>query len=128
LKIVISIPVHENAEVVMDQINNFQFFVPESIIVLHVSKEFTGWGNHSIKDFEKFDNVLVNPMRMSTSYSTGILTYLHMLNFNFASKYCNFDFYNLHSSNELFINSGLANYIENFDSGFFQYRGFHQYQ
>lgn len=120
MKVVISIPVHENAEVVLDQINNIRFFVPESIIVLHVSKEFTGWGTNTIADFEKIDGVLVNPMRYSTSYATGILLYLHMSNFEVASSYYDFDFFNLHSSNELFIKFGLIDHLKNYEAGFFR--------
>jgi hypothetical protein len=120
MRVVISLPVHENAEVVLDQINNIRFFVPESIIVLHISKEFTGWGNYTVADFEKMDGVLVNPMRYSTSYATGILLYLHMSNFEVASSYCDFDFFNLHSSNELFIKFGLIDYLKNFEGGFFR--------
>lgn len=119
MKIAISLPVHENAEVVIDQINNIRFFVPESIIILHVSKEFADWGDYNIKDFEKIDNVLVNPIRFSTSYSTGILVSLHLSNFEFISENQNFDYFNLHSSNELFFKSGLACYLRTFEAGFF---------
>jgi hypothetical protein len=107
--------------VVIDQVNNIQFFVPESVVVLHFSKQFTNWGKYSIKDFEKMDNVIVNPARIPTSYATGILLYLHMLNFKAAVSNCNFDVFTLHSSNELFVKPGLSKYLEKYDSGFYQH-------
>jgi hypothetical protein len=119
LKIVFSLPVHENADVVIDQIRNFQFFAPDSLILLHVSNEFCGWGKYSIKDFEKMDNVIVNPARMSTSYGTGVIVKLHVSNFEEAQKHCKFDFFNLHSSNDMFIKHGLESYLKTSESGFF---------
>lgn len=60
---VISIPVHERAEVVIDQICNYKFFCPDCGIVLHISNGFN-WKESLLSEEEflaalkTFDNVL----------------------------------------------------------------------
>lgn len=123
LKIVFSIPIHEKAEVVLDQIYNYKYFVKNPIIVIHVSSIFD-WENSLIKEKEfikvvnEIENVYVNPERIETSIG-GLLVKIHNSNFNFASKLLSSDFnyFYLSSSNDLFILKGIENFIIDYDSG-----------
>lgn len=68
----ISVPVHERAEVVIDQICNYKFFCPDCEIVLHISNGFN-WKDSLIKEEDflsvlgEFENVFVNPTRLNTA-------------------------------------------------------------
>lgn len=119
MKIAISVPVHENMEVVFDQIANIRYFVPESIIVIHVSRQFTGWNGYGISDLKRLDNVEINPTRMNTSLLAGVQCDLHLSNFRYIDSIENIDYFNLHSSNELFISHGVKDYVLGYDAGFF---------
>lgn len=118
MKIAISVPVHENIEVVFDQIDNIRHFVPNSIIVIHVSKQFAGWKGYGISDLERFDNVTVNPIRMGTSLAAGVQCDIHLSNFQHVREAENIDYFNLHSSNEMFVTHGMEEYVRGFDAGF----------
>jgi hypothetical protein len=124
VKIAISLPIHENIAVVLDQIDNIRYFVPNSIIVIHVSKQFTGWKGHETSDLERFDNVTVNPIRMGTSLGLGVQCDIHLSNFKHVREIENIDYFNLHSSNELFVTHGMDAYVRDFDAGFFNNKVF----
>ena len=120
---IISIPVHERAEVVIDQICNCKFFCPDCGIVLHISKGFN-WKNSLLKEenflsaLSKFENVFVNPMRLNTAFADIVHT--HISNFEYVSKIAEFEYFSLGASNDLFvrhmpcIKEGDANFNENF--------------
>ncbi|MBM3268774.1 MAG: hypothetical protein FJZ01_14125, partial [Candidatus Sericytochromatia bacterium] len=40
MRLAISIPVHEQPAVVLDQIANIRHFAPDALVVLHVSRNF----------------------------------------------------------------------------------------
>jgi len=114
----ISIPVHEQMDVVIDQINNINYFVPNTIIILHASAQFNEFNKVRINDL--FDNVYINPKRMSTSYGTGILTHIHTSNYLALKNMSDIDYFILMSSNELFLKPNCDEYIRKYDAGVFQ--------
>ena len=103
---VISIPVHERAEVVIDQIVNYKFFYPNCGIVLHISNGFN-WKDSLLKEedflsvLNGFENVFVNPTRLNTVW--GDIIHTHISNFEYVSKVAEFEYFSLNSSNDLFV-------------------------
>lgn len=115
--ILISIPVHEKVEVVMDQIANIRKFAPDSQIVIHPAKQFVKSSNilDAVKDLEA---VWVNSNPLYTGF--GMVLKCHISNFQFAKKVkIPFTHFCLHSSNDLFVRSGVESYIRKYDFGFF---------
>ena len=117
MNVVVSILVHEEPKVVVDQIRNIQYFVPNTTIVLHVSKNFK-WPQ-SIKNFDlsEFNKVYINPTRLPTKWATGSIALAHISNFKYISEICDFDYFLLQASNELFVAKGVEEYICNYDAG-----------
>ena len=103
---IISIPVHERAEVVIDQICNCKFFCPDCGIVLHISKGFN-WKDSLLKEenflsvLSGFENVFVNPTRLNTAFADIVHT--HISNFDYVSKITEFEYFSMEASNDLFV-------------------------
>lgn len=103
---VISIPVHERAEVVIDQICNYKFFCLDCGIVLHISNGFN-WKESLLSEEEflaalkTFDNVFVNPTRLDTAFADIVHT--HVSNFEYVSTVAEFEYFSLGASNDLFV-------------------------
>ena len=106
INLVISLPVHEKAEVVIDQILNIKHFCPTCAIVLHISSSFN-WKDSQLTEEEflsvaqSFDNVFVNPTRLNTGWAEIIHT--HIANFEYVSKIIDFEYFAMSASNELFV-------------------------
>lgn len=111
----ISIPVHEQMEVVCDQIRNINYFVQNPKIVLHISRQFKDFNENMIID--EFDNVHINPVRFFTSLYTPVLSLIHVSNYLFLNEVEDIDYFSLNSSNELFIKRNVEKYIQKFDAG-----------
>lgn len=108
-----SIPVHENQEIINNQIENILNFNPGAKIILHINKSFI---NFNI-DKTKYNNVFINPTRYNYSYAKGLL-WIHIQNFLEAIKInIEFKYFIIGSSNEMFIKNGLISYIEQFKNG-----------
>jgi len=116
MKVVVSLPGHERPEIVINQIQNVQYYMPEAVIVLHISAFFEWNGTENMNVF-KLDNVLINPERIPTVYGQGMLPDVHNSNFKFALKNTDFDYFTMHSSNDMFIKNGVKEYIANYDAG-----------
>ena len=121
----ISIPVHEKTEVVIDQIINFQHFCPDCGIVLHISKSFDYNDSfHTEKEFlfilSTFKNVFVNPNHLDTAFADIVHT--HVSNFKYVSKIVDFEYFALGASNELFVRvmPEIKVYDANFIEGKFE--------
>ena len=122
MKTVISLPVHEALDTVINQIQNYQHFIPEVIIVIHASSFFE-WDDLPEKiELQKMDNILINPDRFPTQRGNGLLVDVHNSNFKFALQNIGFDYFAMHSSNDMFVKKGLENYITNYEAGFAQYK------
>lgn len=114
MKIVVSIPVHEKPDVINNQIENFQKYIDDVYIVLHVSKGF--FKQYSLKDIRQYDRVYINPTHLDTEWADIIHT--HLSNFHYISSVLDFDYFVLHASNDMYIKHGFAQYIQRFDAGF----------
>ncbi|MGL5901211.1 MAG: hypothetical protein ACRCZO_00865 [Cetobacterium sp.] len=110
-KFCISIPVHEKFDVILDQINNINYFLKGAMIILHLSKSFE-IKDEEIKILESFGNVYINSERVSTKW--GHILHAHISNWNFVKKF-EYEYFIFHSSNDMFIKSGLEEEIVKYD-------------
>jgi len=116
--IVFSILVHEKLEIVLDQINNFKKFNPESVIVIHLSKSFRSQINSQICDLEIIRNVYINPISLDTGIGDNSQLFGHIENIRYVlKKSFYFDYVSLHASNDMFVRTGLDLYMRNFEVG-----------
>jgi len=115
VKAIISIPVHERPDVILDQIANINRFFPEADIVLHVSAGY--FEKYKIEPICGQRGVYINPEHMETGWGNIFLT--HVNNFFFVETLGNkYDYFIFHSSNDLYVRHGVAEYIQQFDAGF----------
>lgn len=120
-KILFSIPVHEKLEVVLDQLMNVFTLNPDSGVVLHLSPAFDYQNSKiSLLQFNSIlrqigGDVIINPQSVRTGFFDIIQA--HISNFKYASSVCEFEYFALLASNELFIKNGLIDYVKNYDSG-----------
>lgn len=114
MKILVSIPVHEKPEVINDLILNIRKYVKNSLIVLHISDSF--YNKYNENDIIHDDDVLINPEHLITSWGNIYTT--HISNFLYAKKSVEFDYILLQASNDMFVRSGIEEYICKYDAGF----------
>lgn len=113
-KLLFSIPVHENQEIINNQIENILNYNPNAKIIIHVNKSF-------LKNFDltktNYENVYVNSKSFNYTYSKGLL-WIHINNFLEAiTLNLDFNYFIILSSNEMFIKHGLNLYIETYKNG-----------
>lgn len=124
-KVAISIPVHEQAGVVENQLRNIQHFVPNSAVILHVSGDSPSSFLQEIKTLaRKMDGfVFVNPITYHThapkeaGQVTGLST-VHASNFIFADSVVKFDTFAIDTSNDMFVRTGIDALFDQFACGF----------
>ncbi|MEQ1934220.1 MAG: hypothetical protein ABL962_10150, partial [Fimbriimonadaceae bacterium] len=85
-----------------------------SVVVLHVSRGFSNFALATSGLMRESANVLINPERFDTS-SQGLLP-VHLSNFSYAASKTGFSHFVLHSSNDMYIRSGLADHLKGFDA------------
>lgn len=112
--IAISIPVHENPDVIIDQISNIKKYVPDSLIVLHISKSF--YDNYTDERLLGIENVFINPEHLVTRWGDVISP--HLSNFCYIQAHTKFDYFVMHSSNDMYVRYGVDEYIKKYDAGF----------
>lgn len=119
MKLVVSIPVHEQPDVIIDQIKNIRKFAPGTLIVLHISQNFQ-WPRRGFwkKNFKRLDGVQVNPLQLPTRW--GDLVHVHNSNFRYARTLGDFDYFAMHSSNDLFVSCGVEGFLSGKDAGVHQ--------
>ena len=112
-KLLFSIPVHENQEIINNQIENILNFNLNCKIILHVNKSFKKFDYNQTK----YDNVFINTNNYNYIYGKGLL-FIHISNFlEVIKKDIDFDYFIIISSNEMFIRNGLISYIEKVKNG-----------
>lgn len=114
IKIVISIPVHEKPDVIIDQIQNIKKYFVNAVIVLHISRSF--FRNYSADSLYGLSDVYINPQNLETAWGNIIMT--HVSNFEYISGLIDFDYFLMHSSNDMYVRYGVENYISKYDAGF----------
>ncbi len=108
-----SIPVHEQPDVVLNQIQNFTFYNPDSTIVLHVSAwmpeaDYRQLSSHVVP----LENVYINDERLWSGHADGTQLKMHVLNILYARKLgLNYEFICFHASNDMFVRSGVQSFI-----------------
>ena len=117
-----SIPVHEKPEVVLNQIENFKYFNPNCIVVLHVSLGMSVADYNRLEALlEDLDFVYINPTRLQTGWADGTLFKAHLETMRFAIREgIAFSHFCLHASNEMFVKTGLEDWVNGYDAGFDQ--------
>jgi hypothetical protein len=113
-RLLFSIPVHEQPTVVRDQVENFLKFNPGSIVVLHVSLSFSKLALATSGLMRESEHVLINPVRLDTS-SQGLLP-VHLSSFSYALTKSAFSHFVIHSSNDMYVRSGLSDHLNGFDA------------
>lgn len=116
MKIVVSIPVHEKKDVVIDQIENIKRYIYKPIIVLHISKEFYNNEGGNFQEIEELEDVYINSIHYSVGW--GNIAHVHISNFNYISNITDFDYFLLHASNDMYIKPQIEDYIKQYDAGF----------
>ncbi len=121
--ILLSIAVHEKPEVVLDQLDNFRKFAPDAGIVIHMSGQMAEEFPETADMLRAIEGVWVNTNSFYTGL--GLLLKCHVSNFLYMEKTgIQFSHFCLHSSNDLFVKSGVEDYIRKHDYGFFQFNLF----
>lgn len=117
LKILFSIPVHENNLVVENLIQNIQKYVKHPIIVLHANASFTDF-DETIS--QRYSNVHVNPTRFNHIKFTSMLGIIAS-NFHF-SEHIEYDYHCIFHSNMMFIKHGIEDYYKGTDSSLYSWQ------
>jgi len=110
MSILFSLPVHEEIDVIEDQIKNIFRFTEDAYIAIHISKSFE-CSPQFLKKLTEMKRVLVNPEQLTTSWGTGCLVAVHISNFNYASNLVKVSHIAMLSSNVLFVAHGVCRYI-----------------
>ncbi|ENO1850499.1 hypothetical protein ACA874_004129 [Vibrio vulnificus] len=115
--ILISLAVHENVDVVVNQIENINKYIPDSQVILHISRDFyRSHGNEIINVLKIFENVHINEISLNTGYLDGSVLMSHLSNLKQAIKLnLNYSYILLVGSNEMYVRHGVSDYIELYD-------------
>ncbi len=114
IEIIISIPIHEAAEVACNQADNIKKYVPNSLIIFHICKSYRNV--EEIELLRQKENVVINPTRLETAWGNIIET--HICNFLYAKDNYEFKYFLLHSSNDMYVRRGIEKYIFRYKAGF----------
>lgn len=119
MKILFSILVHENLEIIHDQIINFKKYNPNCLILLHVSKKFKESNIEEINLLpSQYRNVYINSKSIITGLMDNSQLNGHLLNIEYSIvNNIKYDYLSLHASNDMFVKKGLIEYMCNYDAG-----------
>ncbi len=120
VKLLFSIPVHEKPDVIVDQLNNFLLFNPNSNIILHLSRQMIDADVENLRSLiQNFSSVYINTVRFYSGWGDGSLIKIHLSNFEYAlNAKIEFTHCCLHASNDMFVRKGLDFWVDGFDAGF----------
>ena len=108
-----SLPVHEQQDIVENQIENILKHNPGAKIMLHVNPSFTSFKKDSIN----YPNVFINSKQFNYCWGNGLL-WVHIQNYIEANRLnIEFDHFLLIASNEMFIRGGLLEYVDKNKNG-----------
>lgn len=118
-KLYISLLVHEQPEVILDQLRNFKRFAPGAVLILHLSQGFAPPPDF----FEKarlLGGVHFNPVSVPTNKVNLLCPHLENLQFLESLGPDAEDYVAFHASNDLLVREGLMGYLQNFTAGYFK--------
>jgi len=106
--IYVSLPIHTQPAVVASQLRNFAFFLPQAIVVLHVSPraKFEMVELTEALARSRCENFLINPERTPTSW--GNILHAHVANIRLIRQLGNATKICMHASNDMLVREGLA--------------------
>ena len=118
MTIYISLPVHEQPPVVIDQAMNLLHYCPSSVVVIHVSAGFDGNSDEVVRWAQPQQRVVINPQRLDTRW--GDILNVHASNLEgICARADDEDRVCFHSSNDLFVRHGVDQYLRQLDATFF---------
>jgi hypothetical protein len=114
-RLLVSIPVHEQPPVVLDQVENLRAFLPaDTQVVLHLSRAL-GVDPAEVAPLLP-EGVHVNPVSHATAW--GDIALLHNANVRFAFDALEpFDHVLLHASNDMYIKAGAEAHVAGAQAG-----------
>jgi hypothetical protein len=116
-KTAISLLVHEKPDVFRDQVENINFFFPDSYIVVHVSLSSSSPLEDFVSAVKDMDNVVFNPNRIHTQW--GDLLGPKHLNMKYAvNELADVEYITFASSTDMFVRHGVRDYIRQHVAGF----------
>jgi hypothetical protein len=115
MKIGIVLPVHENAEVVLDQVANIHRFIEDPQICLEVSTKLPDADYARLQEAQSTWQYEIDPYQFATTHLHSMVR-LHISAFKHLQRTRQFDKYLICFSNELFIKPGIEAYIDTFDA------------
>ncbi|MFL0976420.1 hypothetical protein ACJO1P_12555 [Vibrio parahaemolyticus] len=115
--ILISLAVHENVDVVVNQIKNLNKYIPDCYVLLHIARDFYQHQGDAIeKSLNIFANVYINKTSLNTGYLDGSVLASHLSNLRQAIDLeLNYSYILLVGSNEMYVRYGLNDYIERYE-------------
>ncbi|MCZ6671465.1 MAG: hypothetical protein O7C75_00860 [Verrucomicrobia bacterium] len=113
MKLVVSLLVHEQEEVIFDQIRNFKCFVPDVSILLHISSELHRRAPGITQRLSAESGVIVNPVSLETLWADGSQAEAHIANIRYIiGSGMKIDGCIFHASNDLFVREGVIDYLK----------------
>lgn len=111
--IFVSLPVHENPRVIINQLKNFRQFMIDAIIVLHISKQasFLKEDLVSLLKINYIDNAIINPNSLDTSWGNIIKAHISNIKLIQSISINPDDKIIFHASNDMLIKPGLNNFL-----------------
>jgi len=118
MKNYISLLVHENIPVILNQVSNFNKYCPNIIVVIHLSAtaKFKIPDLLNRLEIDGFTNAIINPVQVETEW--GSIIKAHIENIKYIETFNNADKIIFHSSNDMLINYGLEDYLKLVKNGF----------
>jgi hypothetical protein len=117
MKVVISLLIHEQEEVVFDQIRNFEHYVPEVQILLHIAGQWRRRSPAIVDRFNAESRVMVNPESVETAWADGSQAEAHISNIRFIiDSGIEVDGCLFHASNDLYVRTGVLEYLKGRDA------------
>jgi hypothetical protein len=115
-RLCVSVPVHEEPAVILDQIENYRAYLgADTQVVLHLSQAM-GLDPAAVAPLLP-EGVYVNPVSQPTQW--GDIAHLHVSNLEFAYKNLDpFDYVLLQASNDLYVREGAPRRIAETQAGF----------
>jgi len=116
MTVVFSLLVHENEQVVINQIENINKFAPGALIVAHVNERFNGKVSPLFLYQKENQSFFVNDQRLVLQWAD--LIQAHNSNFQYAKKtFGKFSHFCLEASNDMFVRPGVLNYVTQREHG-----------
>ncbi len=114
--VLFSIPVHERQDIIHNQIENILYYNPNAKIILHINPSFSNFQKEDF--FSKYKPyVFINKVQYDYKHGKGLM-WIHVQNFLSAiQQEVEFETFALISSNELFFQKGLIDYIKRVKNG-----------